>query len=148
MLIQTLLAIKKQIVLAKAGNEPDHRFHTKKHMTSPLYFLHKDFWLGNTSHMPYKESLYDLQRYVIKHLNMYLMLKNYLQHVHFENKFLNISKWISNSNIDNKLFNTLWKNPQIFKAQIKQLIKFCTCHYMRNTIFKIILAYLFSKFQL
>ena len=69
------------------------------------------------SRTPYKDPIRHLQKYLIKHNNMFLL--EYL-----EEKFPYISIWTNDPNIDNELSNTFWTNPQITKPQIKQLFKF------------------------
>ena len=113
--------------LAKFGYENEHMppnfFQENAHSTS--YFLHKDLWLGNMSHTFYKGLIRHVQIYLTKHYQMFLF--EYL-----EDKFLYISKWNNDFNIDNELYNSFWNNPQIIEAQIKQLIKFQLGQYMGN----------------
>ena len=78
------------------------------------------------SQTPYKRPIKHLQKYLTKRNNMFLLK-------HLEEKFPYISKWTNDPNIDNELFNTFWTNPQIIKAQIKQLLKFRIGQYMGNT---------------
>ena len=114
--------------LAKAGHEEEYRLSIfpYKDAHSKPYFLYKDFWLGNMSCTSYKEPIRHLQKYLIKHNNMFLL--EYLKE-----KFPYISKWTNDPNIDNKLSKTFCTNPQIIEPQIKQLLKFRTGQYMGNT---------------
>ena len=108
--------IKNSKKLAKSGSENEHRLpsflHEDAHSTP--YYLHTDFWLDSMSRTPYIGPIGHLQKYLIKHYNMFFL--KYL-----EEKFPNISKWTNGPYVDNKLSNTFWKNPQIREAQIKQL---------------------------
>ena len=114
--------------LAKEGNELEYRHpcfpHEYAHSTP--YYLHKEFWLGNMMRTPYKGPIRHLQTYLTKYYNLFLL-------EHLEEHFPYISKWTNDPNIDHELSNSFWKNSQIIKAQIKQLLKFCTRQYMGNT---------------
>ena len=72
---------------AKVGHELEHRLSILPYEDthSMPYFLHKDFWLGSMSYTPYKGPIRHLQKYLIKHNNMFLL--EYL-----EEKFYYISK--------------------------------------------------------
>lgn len=73
----------------------------------------------------YKGSIGHFKIYLLKHAN-----ETYLKTL--PENFPNIHKWISDNNVDNLSSISFWKNPQIFEAQIKQVIKFCTGQYMHN----------------
>ena len=78
------------------------------------------------SRTPYKGPIQHLQKYLIKHNNMFLA--EYLGE-----KFPYINKWTNDSNINNELFITFWTNLQTTEPQIKKLLKFRTRQYMSNT---------------
>ena len=51
---------------------------------------------------------------------------------HAQNKFPYVEKWLSNTQINQKLSNHFWKNNKITDAQITQTLKFRYAQYMGN----------------
>ena len=125
--ILILLKTIKPTNLLKLNTSPNiagSSFSMKMHTLPPT--PPQDIWIGNMSSTPYKGPIRHLQKQLGKYNNIFLL--EYL-----EDKFPYISKWTNDPNIDNEFSNTFWTNPQITKAQIKQLLKFRIGQYIGNT---------------
>jgi hypothetical protein len=112
--------------LAKRGRYKEQSLSTKPHefAHSSPYYRYKDEWIG-VHYTPYKGPIRKFLNY----------LKQHTTDIHLKELariFSNIHKWTSDTNIDNISFDTFWTNPQIFEAQIKQLIKIQTNQYIGN----------------
>ena len=49
-----------------------------------------------------------------------------------QTKFAYMDKWTSNDQINHKLLNQIWKNPEITDNQITQTLKFGYAQYIVN----------------
>ena len=121
--------------LAKNGTKKRYKFASKTYEfahTTPFYYQ-KDAWPGPIKR-PDKGPVRCLETYIQKHdreKNLEIMAR----------KFPNTSKWTMNQDIDNKLSNKFWSNPEITDPQKTALLKFRTGQYMGNARKQLFLVY-------
>jgi hypothetical protein len=112
--------------LAKDGNKlPDKSpIHPYERAHPTPYYFHRDNW-PSMDQTPDKEPIRHLQPCLQKYEKEH-SLKDIAQ------KFPNINKWTSDTNIDNETSNSFWSHPDITDPQITCILKFRYNQYMGN----------------
>ena len=96
------------------------------------YYYQKDTWLGPAKRHD-KGPIRCLETYITNH-----DIDNNLKTM--SEQFPNINKWTINPDIDNKISNNFWSNPEISYPQKTCKLKFRTGQYMANAIKQLFLG--------